>query len=132
MGYVYKEYPKSLFRIDADGNRREQVFHSAEDVTPGWVDLADLPDAKPDAPASPLSNKEAAAAGKRLVALERENLALKDTVKLYEDERAAMERETKALRDALDAAQALITEQGGEGVEAPPVTEPTPKKKRKA
>jgi hypothetical protein len=134
MSYVYKEFPKSMFRIDPDGSRRERVFPSADEVEPGWVDLADLadwPNAKPETPA-PLSNEGAVSAGKRLVQAERDNIALKDTVKLYEDETKAKNGEIKALREALEIAREMIVEQGGEALEAPAKTETKPKRKRKA
>lgn len=110
MGYVYKEYPKTLYRWGADGAREGKTFASAEDVEAGWVELQDL-GAAPAGEAKPaLSDKEAVAAGKRLVALERENAAMKDTIKLFEDEAAAKDKEIAALREAVKAGDALAEE----------------------
>jgi hypothetical protein len=120
--YEYKEYPKSLFRTDADGTRRERLFKSAEEVEPGWTDLAGLP-VEPLPLAPPMPSADAVSAGKRLVAMERENAALKDTLKLYEDE-------NKALRTALDAAKAMIPE--GEAVPEAPAKASKPKRAPKA
>ena len=42
-GYEYKEYPKTLYRTDADGKRISRLFNAAEEVEEGWVDLAGMP-----------------------------------------------------------------------------------------
>lgn len=124
MGYQYKEYPKSLYRIEPDGTRRERVFHSAEEVEPGWTDLAGLP----VEPVLPLTSSEAVAAGKRLINLERENASMRDTIKLYEDETAAKDREIAALRQALAAQDAALDVRAEDGAEVG--GEPKPKRKR--
>ena len=128
MGYVYQEYPKNLYRWGATGVRESKLFRTAEEVEPGWVSIDDL--GEPPAaelPSQPMPGKEAASAAKRIITLEQENKRLLDTVKLYEDESAAKDREIGALREALEAAEAMLKEQG---LEAPAV-EPAPKTEKK-
>ena len=55
MAYEYKEYPKTLYRMGPDGERLSYTFTTAEDVTPGWVEMTELDkpvkaDAPQDAP----------------------------------------------------------------------------------
>lgn len=79
------EYPKTLYRYDAEtGEKLGKTFASADDVEKGWVCHDDL-GPPPQIKAKPEAAPSAVEAGKRLVAAERENAALKDSVKLYED-----------------------------------------------
>lgn len=97
------EFPKTFYRYDAEsGAKLGKTFASADEVEPGWVEHDALGPApvikkKAEPPAS------AVEAGKRLVAAERELMAAKDTLKLYED---------NAALDAakLEASQARVAE----------------------
>ena len=113
-GYVYKEYPKSLFKIDADGHRRERIFNSAEEVEEGWTDLAGMP--------VPVVEKAAPELPRLYRELQADNAALRDSVKFLQDENSRLEREIERLTGV---------ELAPDGA-APPPEPPKPKRKRKA
>lgn len=85
-----------------------ELSHAGEVRFQGML-AADFAASPPDAP---MSNKEAASAGKRLAALERDAAAMKDTIKYYEDQTKASDRELKALREALALSQDPIKQAG--------------------
>jgi len=114
MSFDPKLWPNTLYRYNSDGEREGQTF-ARPDLVPedaGWVTIDDLgpaPAPKPEA-AAPLTNKEAVTAGKRLVVLERENAALKETLAVYEGEAEAKDNELAALRKAVTAGDELASE----------------------
>lgn len=96
MAASFKEWPNTLYRWNAQGECEGRTFKRPEDVPEGegWARIDDLgpAPAKKEAPAAKTDDASAIAAGKRLVAAERENAELReqkarlvDTVKLYED-----------------------------------------------
>ena len=122
MSFDPKLWPNTLYRYTLEGEREGQTF-ARPDLVPedaGWVTIDDLgPAPAPKPEAAPLTNKEAVTAGKRLMALERENAALKETLAVYEGEAEAKDNELAALRKAVTAGDELAA------------TEDAPKAKRK-
>lgn len=85
---MYHEWPKTLYRYNEAGEREGKTFNAEDAVEKGWLtyeEFAALPAPKVKAQAAPISGADAAAAGKRLATAERDNAALKDSVRLLED-----------------------------------------------
>lgn len=115
--YVYQEFPKTLYRINARGELESRTFAREEDVDHGWLEHGEAMRA--------VVNEAVAAepAPRRYRELQDENARLKETVKFLEDElklaRARIETlEADNARAPLDAALADL---------APP----PPRRKRK-
>ena len=106
MNFDPKLWPNTLYRYTSEYMLEGKTF-ARPDLVPegeGWVTFDDLgPAPVVKAEAAPLTNKEAVTAGKRLVALERENVALKETLAVYEGEAEAKDKEISALRAAVKA-----------------------------
>lgn len=123
MNFDPKLWPNTLYRYTSAHELEGKTF-ARPDLVPegeGWVTFDDLgPAPVVKAEVAPLTNKEAVTAGKRLVALERENAALKETLAVYEGEAEAKDNELAALRKAVTAGDAMAE-----------ATEEAPKPKRK-
>ena len=98
MSYVYKEYPKTLYRWGDDGAPIGETFASADDVGPGWVSFEEL--GPPPVVKVKPSPTAAAAPNADTTELRAEIFRLKDSCDL-------LQAELEAAKKALDAATKL-------------------------